>query len=417
MWSQISSNKQKSLFLAVAMGGVLILTGFAGGAAFLGNGGGILGAAAAFILWAILALVSYYSGDKMILQISRAKKISHDDFPELFNAVEEMKIASGAPKMPDIYIIDDPSPNAFAAGRSPENCCIAVTSGLLSRVNREELQGVIAHEMSHIINRDVLFMTMLSIMLGAIVMIVDILFRGSMYGRRSSRSSGGGNAIEVIVAIVFMILAPLLAQLIYFAASRKREFLADACGARLTRYPEGLASALEKIGGYPQSVASANRVTAPLYIANPMAGKLKKASSLSATHPPIEERVRILRGMSGQFTFEAYERAFISNSKSGGRKLFSVADMKKNLFSGAGAGAKTPAPAAVAAGQAFTAPAGQPATARQQSFATRSKVNDVFWKSEGYRFIDCGCGVRLKVPPDLKSGVFYCPKCGAKHEV
>jgi heat shock protein HtpX len=209
--------------------------------------------------------------------------------------VEEMKIASGLEKMPDIYIIDDPALNAFATGRDPNRAAVAITSGLLQKLNRDELQGVMAHEISHIKNRDVLLMAMCSILLGTIVLLAwygsRFMIFGAMTGSRRSSSRGGGrgNIIILLVALVFMILAPIMAQLIYFAISRKREYLADASAALYTRYPEGLASALEKLGASTGQLKSANQATAPMYIVNPFRKKGMKASDLSSTHPPYRK--------------------------------------------------------------------------------------------------------------------------------
>ncbi len=243
--------------------------------AYQPQGGGFIGIGLAFFIWIILSLISYYSGDSILLAVSGAKEVTPDVHPQLFNVVEEMKIASGLPAMPKIYIIDTPAANAFATGRKPDNCAIAVTAGLLNRLNRDELQGVVAHETSHVVNRDIQFMTFAGVMLGSIVLISQIFVRGMWFsggGRYRSRDRGGGQAqaIFMIVAIVFAILAPIFAQLLYFAISRRREYLADASAARLTRYPEGLASALEKIAKVPDKLETANDATAPLYIINPL---------------------------------------------------------------------------------------------------------------------------------------------------
>ncbi|MFA6449177.1 MAG: M48 family metallopeptidase [bacterium] len=409
MWRQISSNRQKSFFLAAAMAFVLLFMGYAVGVVMGGSAMGFFGMFAALILWFMLTLISYFNGDKILLGVSGAKKITRDDLPELFNVVEEMKIASGFTRVPDIYVIDDASPNAFATGRSPESASVAVTSGLMQRLNRDELQGVIAHEMSHIVNRDVLFMMMIGIMMGAVVMMADMFFRISFrsgIGRRSSRDSGQLAIVMLVVSLVFMIVAPFAAQMIYFAVSRKREFLADACGAQLTRYPDGLASALEKISASPQTVATANRVTAPMYIVNPYSGMKKMAASLLATHPPIEERVRVLRGMAGQHSFEAYQQAWKASGKR--EILFSPNELKNNLFSQSGA--------AALATRGAPSPAPKPA-AQPQSQAQRTAVNDFFWRQDGYGFIDCDCGVRLKIPSKFHSKTVYCTKCGKRFDL
>jgi len=311
------------------MGALLILIGYFLGLYFFDSATG--GLVIAILVWAILSLIGYFQGDSILLSMSRAKKIKRDDHPRLYNVVEEMKIASGLEKMPDIYIIDDPAMNAFATGRDPKRASVAITSGLLQKLNRDELQGVIAHEISHVKNRDVLLMSMCSILLGTIVILAwygsRIMIFGSMTGSRRSSSSGGGGQgqiIILIVSLVFMILAPIIAQLIYFAISRKREYLADASAALYTRYPEGLASALEKLGASTGQLKSANKATAPMYIINPFRKKGMKASDLSSTHPPISERIRILRAMAGA-SFSDYDQAY--SKAHGGRGVIPAASL------------------------------------------------------------------------------------------
>ena len=316
MWELIRANKRKSMILFVGMGFLLILIGYVFGSFYEPDAGGFIGIFFALILWSILSMVSYFGGSKILLGISGAKEVSQEIHPQLFNVVEEMKIASSFPYMPKVYIIDDPAPNAFATGVKPEKTAIAVTSGLLERLSRYELQGVVAHEMSHIINRDVLLMTFAGMMLGAITIISEVFLRGlyfgggSRYKSKSSKSSGQAQLIIMIVALVLAILAPILARLLYFAISRKREYLADASAVRLTRYPEGLASALEKISNSDLDLQKANKITAPMYIVNPLKKKGMKLSDLSSTHPPISERIRILRNLQQGANFKNYQQAF-----------------------------------------------------------------------------------------------------------
>ena len=320
MWEQIRSNQIRSVVLIIGMGALLIVLGYFLGLYFFDSaiGGMVLAAA----IWIIMSLFGYFQGDNLLLSMSRARKISPDDNPRLYNVVEEMKIASGLEKVPDVYIIDDPTLNAFATGRDSKKASVAITSGLLEKLNRDELQGVIAHEMSHIKNRDVLLMALCSVLLGTIVILAwygsRFLFFGGMRGSRKSSSGSGGMAqvIILIVAIVFMILAPIMAQLIYLAVSRRREYLADASAALYTRYPEGLASALEKIGMSTGQLQSANQATAPMYIVNPFR-KSAKASDLSSTHPPRSERIRILRAMGGA-SFNDYDQAYRHIHRGGG---------------------------------------------------------------------------------------------------
>ena len=241
-------------------------------------------------------LILYHNSDKMALAFSHAQPASADDYPQLNNIVEEVAIAAGIPK-PKVYIINDPMPNAFATGRNPKNASIAVTEGLLSMMNREELQGVIAHEMSHIRNYDILIMTIAAIIGGLIVLFRDIFLRGMWFGGRSRSNDRRGNAgaIFIIVGIALAIIAPILVFLIRAAISREREYLADASGAYLLRYPDGLASALAKIGGYKGRMQAASDATAHLFIANPFGKDRMSVSNLFATHPPIEKRVERLK--------------------------------------------------------------------------------------------------------------------------
>ncbi|MDP2931552.1 MAG: M48 family metallopeptidase, partial [Chloroflexota bacterium] len=314
MWEQIRSNQIRSVLLVALMGVLLLALGYFLGLYFFGDA--IAGLIIAIVVWAFMNLIAFFQGDSILLAVSGARKITRDDHPRLYNIVEEMKIASGLPVMPDIYIIDDPAMNAFATGRGQNRAAIAVTSGLLQNLNRDELQGVIGHEMSHIQNRDVLLMSLLSVMLGSIVILAwyasRFLFFTGGSGSRRRGSSGGGNPAQLIILIVglvLMILAPILAQLIYFAVSRKREYLADASSALYTRYPEGLASALEKLATSNTQVKAANQATAPMYTINPFQKKGMSMSDVTSTHPPIAERIRILRSMAGVSPAD-YEQAY-----------------------------------------------------------------------------------------------------------
>jgi len=247
MWELIKANKRNSIILMVLMAACLMLLGYVIGLAFFGSNAGFIGLIIAAAIWLILTLISFSAGDQIFLAASKAKPVTHDVHPQLFNVVEEMKIAAGLPAMPKIYIINDPAPNAFATGRKPETASIAVTAGLLAKLNRDELQGVIAHETSHILHRDILFVTVAGVMLGSIVLLSEVFLRGMFYSslasnRRYSSGSGRGagqaQLIMLVIAIIAAILAPIMAYLLYFALSRRREYLADAGAARLTRYPK-----------------------------------------------------------------------------------------------------------------------------------------------------------------------------------
>ncbi len=246
-------------------------------------------------------LVSYYNSDKIITAISRAKPADEQQFKQLHNIVEEMAIAAGQPK-PKVYIIHDTAINAFATGRNPEHSVVCVTTGCLQKLSRAELTGVIAHEMSHIRNQDIKVMTMAAVLVGIAVLMSDFLLRMFLWGglgrSRSSRDSGGWIMIAAIgLGLLLAILTPIIAQLIKFSISRKREYLADASAAQLTRYPVGLAGALEKIKNDKEVLESANKATAHLYIANPLKGQKLLMKNLFSTHPDINDRIKRLRAM------------------------------------------------------------------------------------------------------------------------
>lgn len=255
----------------------------------------------AVVLSLVMSVGSYWYSDKVVLSMTRAKPIEKKDHPELYRIVENLSITAGLP-MPRLYIIDDPQPNAFATGRNAEHGVVAVTTGMLTRLERVELEGVLAHELSHIGNKDMLISTVVVVLVGVVVLLADFFFHMAFWGGIGGRSDRGGGQARLVmigVALVFMILAPLAAQVIKSAISRKREFLADASGALLTRYPEGLARALQKISNDPHQLRKANDATAHLYIASPFRGKEKKSwiHKLFMTHPPMEDRVKALRGM------------------------------------------------------------------------------------------------------------------------
>jgi heat shock protein HtpX len=405
MWELIQSNKRKSLILFFGMGALLILIGFVFGSYYNSETGGAVGVFFAILLWMILSAVSYFGGSKILLAVSGAKEVTKEIHPQLYNVVEEMKIAAGVPFFPKIYIIDDPAPNAFATGVKPENSAIAVTSGLLSTLNRYELQGVVAHEMSHIINRDILLMTFAGMMLGAITLMSEVFFRGMYFGggsryrsRSSSKSSSGqAQVVIMIIAMVLAILGPILAQLFYFAISRKREYLADASAARLTRYPEGLASALEKIANSTYTLRTANKVTAPMYIVNPLKKEGIKLADLTSTHPPISERIKILRALQQGIGYKEYQKIYemISGKK---EKIIPDSALKEAV-------------PAMPLQSAFTEEKDfNPVEAKRQT-------GDILMKMNDYQFINCSCGVRIKVPPDYNKSIVVCPRCGRKHSI
>ena len=407
MWELIKSNQRKSTFLFTGMAIILILLGYLIGSTFYPDGGGVFGVSIAIIIWTVLSIVSVSSGSSLMLSISKAQEVTPAVHQQLFNVVEEMKIAAGLPAMPKVYIINSEAMNAFATGKDPSNCAVVVTAGLLSKLNRDELQGVIGHEISHILNRDTKFMTYAAVMLGAIVLIAEIFLRGMFYsggGRRySSKSSGGGQAqvIMLVVAIIFAILAPIMARLLYFAISRKREYLADASGARLTRYPEGLASALEKISQCTDELQSANKVTAAMYIANPLKKKGMKLSDLTSTHPPISERIRILRGMMHGHgaNFSDYQKSFSSVKRSPSVIIPASGLTDKNVLPLREAGEKL---------------TGQFSVADE-----KRKMGNIMMAVNNYSSITCQCGMKIKIPPGFGTNKpeVICPKCGTVHKV
>lgn len=251
----------------------------------------------AVIFSLVMNVASFWYSDKVVLAMTRARPVEKKDNPELYRVVENLCITAGLP-LPKIYLIPEAQPNAFATGRNAKHAVIAVTQGLLAKLDKQELEGVISHELSHIGNKDMLLMTVVVVLVGFVAIISDWFMRSMLLGgfkRRDDRDSGQAGAILALVGVVFAILSPLVAMLIQLAISRKREFLADASGALLTRYPEGLASALEKISADRTPMKSASTSTAHLYIANPF--KEKKFSALFLTHPPIEQRIKALREM------------------------------------------------------------------------------------------------------------------------
>ena len=285
---------------------------------------------------------------------------------------------------------------------------ISLSRGIIDKLNDEELEAVIAHELTHIKNRDVLLMTMCSVLLGTIVILSYYASRMMIFGgmsggnRRSSsrNNNGGGTAIIMILAIVLMILAPIFAQLIYFAISRKREYLADASSALYTRYPEGLASALEKLAQSTTPVKSANQATAPMYIVNPFRNKNMSVSDWTSTHPPIQERIRILRAMAGGASYINYDQAFrqVKNTQSG-----VISDKTAAAVGAVGLRAAT------AEGPVETGPVDDKVTRTRE-------VNDMMYRMNDYETINCECGAKLKVPPSIQGTVIKCPRCGRPHQ-
>jgi heat shock protein HtpX len=401
MWEAIASNKRKSIVLITVMGMLMILVGLAIGGAMGGEEGVIVGGVIALVMWIVMTLVSYYGGDSLFLASAGAKQIEHSDHETLFNIVEEMCVACGLATVPKVYIIDDPRPNAFAVGRDPEHASVAVTAGLLNRLNRDELQGVIAHELAHIQNRDILYVMVAAVMVGVIALLSDFFLRYLWFsgGRRSSRRDNGQAQMVLMVAgILLAILGPIAAQLLYFALSRRREYLADACGAQYTRYPEGLASALEKIAQDPGMSQTKNRAMAPMYIVPPRAATAFAAAGLTSTHPPTQKRIGILRAMGGA----------------------SLADYEK-AYRNANGGSMVPAGAVKASRPVGVRPPWhedeQQKKPKEDAREKARETSDLLFKLNKFIFLNCACGARLKVPPTFKSPKVKCPRCDRVHEV
>lgn len=295
LYTQQSTNVRRTWFLMAMFLVLIIAVGYAV-SWYLGNPS-IVYIAVGFAL--LMNIFSYWYSDKIVLRMTGAKEANPQEHRYLINIVENLAITAGLP-MPKVYIVNDPAPNAFATGRNPEHGVVAVTTGLLAILERNELEGVIAHEMAHIGNRDILVMTVAVVLAGFIAILADFFMRAMIFGGGDNRDR---HPIFLVVAIVGIILAPIAAQLIQMAVSRKREYLADATGALLTRYPEGLASALEKISGYTGPMKSASHATAHLFIDDPFdndhqkRGFVKSIGNLFATHPPARERIARLRGM------------------------------------------------------------------------------------------------------------------------
>lgn len=296
IYSQISSNKFKTWLIVILFILFITILVFVYGNV---SGYGLSFAGIALILSGFMSFGSYYYSDKIILGLSNAKQIQKKDNPELFRIVENLCIGAGL-QMPKIYIINDSAPNAFATGRDPKHAIICVTTGILEKLNKIELEGVIAHELSHIKNYDIRLMAIVVVLVGLVALIADFFMRSLWFsGNRRTRGNNNMQGIFLLIGIILAIISPIIASLIQLAISRKREFLADASGVLITRYPEGLASALEKISKDKEPLEVANNATAHLYIANPFKGKISGSwfSGLFNTHPPITERIRILRSM------------------------------------------------------------------------------------------------------------------------
>ena len=402
--------------------------------------GPMAGAGLAVVIWIFQTLMFYVSGDGIMMAAAGARELSREDHPQLFNVVEEMRLAANLPQMPRVFLIEDAGMNAFAAGRDPQHAAVAVTSGLLMRLNRDQLQGVVAHEMSHILHRDVSYMTRLAIMAGTIVMLCELFLRMTIHGSSSTRRYRGKGSqqgavilVMLIVAVILWLVAPLLARMIYLACSRRREYLADLGGAVLTRNPEALASALEVISGNA-ALERVSGVTAPMFIVNPAVSGEQAFSRWTSTHPPVEDRIRLLRSLAGGrvpvdfggrlsnrereavnwWTRRMMERLNpeSGNKSSADREQSDAArSMIGQVVQGAAAGA------GVAVGEGPRQETVETGESDLDRLRRTREVQDLMRKLNGFRFIACPCGARLKIPPDFRHERVRCPRCRAVHAI
>jgi heat shock protein HtpX len=303
--AQQAVNRRNSVILILAVAALLAALGFAIGYGTTGAVEGAFGVTTgAIVLAMLLSVGSYFAGDKLVLATSGAKEVSEQSAPQLMNVVREISLAAGAP-MPKVYLIEDTAPNAFATGRDPKHASIAITTGLLQKLDREELQGVVAHELGHVRNLDIRFALLVAVLVGSIALLADFFLRFTFWGggRRGGRGREGGGglaAIIFVVAIVLAILAPIVARFVQLAVSRQREYLADATSVELTRNPRGLERALAKIAGDKEVLEVANRATQHLYFTNPIKKFEQRSSSMFSTHPAIVERINRLRQLTGE---------------------------------------------------------------------------------------------------------------------
>ena len=296
IYDAVAANRWRTVALIIVFTGILTALGYVVGEVFA-PGGGIAVVPLALGFSGLSATASYFAGDKLVLAQSQARELAAGEEPQLRNIVETLSIGLGITP-PRIYLIDDTAPNAFATGRDPKHASIVVTRGLLDKLDRTELEGVIAHELSHVVNRDIRVMLLVTVLVGTVALLSDWMLRSFAWGggARRGRDRGGGGII-LIAALVLAILTPIVATLIQLAVSRQREYLADASGALLTRYPPGLANALRKIAADKEALEVANKATASLYIANPLKDAPRALDGLFDTHPPIAERIRRLEAM------------------------------------------------------------------------------------------------------------------------
>jgi len=317
-YSQIAANRRNSILLVLIVSVLFAALGFSIGYAFSGTSSGALAVMAfALILGGVLSVGTYFSGDSIVLAASQAREIDAQAAPQLFNVVQELTIAANLP-MPRVYVIDDTAPNAFATGRDPKHAPVAITTGLLDKLDREELQGVMGHELSHVRNYDIRFALLVAVLVGSIALMSDFFLRFSFWGgmsrsRRDDRDGGNGlQAVMAVVAIVLSILAPIASRLVQLAVNRQREFLADASSVQLTRNPYGIERALAKISEDQEVLEAANRATQHMYFTNPIKRFEERSKGLFSTHPATLDRINRLRKLTGDQPLEGAEAAELS---------------------------------------------------------------------------------------------------------
>lgn len=410
MWEAIRANRRRSTWLMLAMGVVLLSLGASIGIlAVSWHGeptiddqlvGAFFGVLVGIATWIGSWIYSAVDGGRAILRSVGAREIEKKDHPRLWNVVDEMSIAAGMNGMPRVYIIDDSAPNAFAVGRSPDKSSVAFTSTLLRTLTRDELQGVAAHEIGHIVNEDIRFMTQAAVLVGGVELLSRFFIRVGPFagsGRRSSGGGGnknGGGSVAILMAIAFVValLSPIVIRMLYYACSRTREYLADASAAQFTRYPEGLASALEKIVAHQRisTVGELNGAVAPLYIVNPL--EAARLSAYSATHPPTDSRVRILRAMGGGASFVDYEAAV--KKVEGDRLRLPALEL------------------AARTGERLSTREADPNQDPFEAVKRAHAAIDLIDSFAGFTPILCLCGLRVKTPPESTARHVGCPRCG-----
>lgn len=422
MWFIIESNKRKTAIFIFIITIFLLFFGAALGFSFSTDlyektyYGTAIGAAISVVCLIGILIYINTNSSKFFLNQADAAQVNQYSMPVLYNIVEEMSISSALGFIPKIYLIDSPVPNAFAVGVNEKNAAVAVTTGLLSILNRDELQGVIAHEISHIKNKDTLYLMYAGVVLGVVVAVSDAIIRGFF---RSSRSSKKGGGPALLIALILALISPLIVRILYFTISRKREFLADACACQFTRYPTGLASALYKISHYEPSLESnafikgeklsSNKLLSVMCIHNFLqADKIRKReffSKLFATHPSVDDRIKILKSM-GAADVEEYA------------KQFSIVVANKNIIPKDKLKKMNVDPLAIAipAAMAMSVEEEQNNVLKTRKTSQR-EAKDAYKKAKNYKIIKCDCETVIKLPPEYKRSTVICPHCRQVHEI